>query len=144
MGNDKTEQGVNVSNTLTSNPRESDRTAPTERKTLVFFVGTDPEADPGPLQTAQHFAAVAAGAGLRTELRLAARTVRNIADVPAQPDGVAVSVCPRAMEKYDIGAEQLAPIGARARTLAEILTEVADGTSVLIPVTHTIDDPRAA
>jgi len=131
-----------VSNTLTSNSPDSQSTA-TDRKTLVFFVGTDPQADPGPLKTAQHFAAVAAGAGLPAELRLAARTVRNIADVPAQPDGVTVTVCPRAMEKYDIAAEQLEPIGARARTLAEILTEVADGQSVLIPITHTIDDPRA-
>ena len=133
-----------MSNTLTSNPRESDHAAPTERKTLVFFVGTDPEADPGPLQTAQHFAAVAAEAGLSAELRLAARSVRKIADIPVQPEGVAVSVCSRAMQKYDIGAEQLDPIGARSRTLAEILTEVADGTSVLIPVTHSIDDPKEA
>ena len=133
-----------MSNTLTSNPRESERTAATDRKTLVFFVGTDPAVDPGPLQTAQHFAAIAAGAGLPAELRLAARSVRNIANVPVQPDGVAVSVCPRAMEQYDIAAEQLDAIGARSRTLAEILTEVADGTAVLIPVTHSIDDPQEA
>ena len=133
-----------MSSTLTSNPRESDRTAPTERKTLVFFVGTDPEVDPGPLQTAQHFAAIAAGAGLPAQLRLAARSVRRLADVPAQPQGVEVTVCPRAIEKYDISRDQVDAIGGRVRPLAEILTEVAEGRSVLIPVTHSIDDPREA
>lgn len=133
-----------MSNTITSSSRQTGREAATERKTLVFFVGTDPEVDPGPLQTAQHFAAVAAGAGLPAELRLAARSVRQIADVPVQPDGVAVTVCPRAMEKYDIPDDRLDAIGARSRTLAEILTEVADGTAVLIPVTHSIDDPQEA
>ena len=133
-----------MSNALTSHTRESDRTAPTERKALVFFVGTDPEVDPGPLQTAQHFAAIAAGAGLPAELRLAARSVRQLADVPAQPQGVEVTVCPRAMEKYDISRDQVDALGGRVRTLAEILTEVADGTSVLIPITHSIDDPKEA
>jgi hypothetical protein len=131
-------------NTLTSSARESDGRAATERKTLVFFVGTDPEVDPGPLQTAQHFAAIAADAGLPAELRLAARSVRRLVDVPAQPEGVEVSVCPRAMEKYDISRDQVDAIGGRVRPLAEILTEVADGTAVLIPVTHSIDDPKEA
>ena len=63
-----------MSTTLTSSSRESQRTA-TQRTTLGFFVGTDPEADPGPPKTGQHFAAVGAGAGLPTELRLAARTI---------------------------------------------------------------------
>ena len=129
---------------LTSSSGQSELTTPTERKTLIFFVGSDPDVDPGPLHTAQHFAAVAADAGLPTELRLAARAVRGIADVTAQPDGVAVSVCPRAMEKYEVSRDQLDAIGARPRTLAEILTEVADGTSVLIPITHSIDDPKEA
>lgn len=44
-----------MSNTLTSTSCESEHTAPAGRKDLVFFVGTDPEADPGPLQTAQAF-----------------------------------------------------------------------------------------
>ena len=132
-----------MSNTLTSSSRQSQPATPTERKTLVFFVGTDPEVDPGPLQSAQHFAAIAAGAGLATELRLAARSVRKIADVPAQPQGVEVTVCPRAMEKYDVSRDQVDAIGGRVRTLAEILTEVADGTSVLIPITHSIDDPQS-
>lgn len=130
--------------TLTSSSREAQLATESERKTLVFFVGTDPEVDPGPLQTAQHFAAVAAGAGLPTELRLAARSVRKIVDVPAQPQGVAVTVCPRAMEKYDISRDQVEALGARSRSLAEILTEVADGRSVLIPLTHSIDDPKEA
>ena len=133
-----------MSNTLTSSSRYFDERAGAERKTLVFFVGTDPEVDPGPLETAQHFAAIAAGAGLPAELRLAARSVRHLTDVPAQPEGVEVSVCPRAMEKYDVSRDQVDAIGGRVRTLAEILTEVADGTSVLIPVTHSIDDPKEA
>lgn len=130
--------------TLTSSSRASDLAAQTDRRTLVFFVGTDPEVDPGPLKTAQHFAAVAAEAGIAAELRLAARSVRTIAEVPVQPQGVAVTVCPRAMEKYGVQREQLDAIGARPRSLGEILTEVADGRSVLIPVTHSIDDPRVA
>jgi hypothetical protein len=133
-----------MGNTLTSSSHETEFATPTERKTLVFFVGTDPEVDPGPLQTAQHFAAVAAAAGLPAELRLAARSVRKIADVPGQPEGVTVTVCPRAMELYDISRDQVEAIGARSRSLAEILTEVADGTSVLIPITHSIDDPQEA
>ena len=133
-----------MTSTLTSSSDQPELTTPTERKTLIFFVGSDPDVDPGPLRTAQHFAAVAADAGLRAELRLAARAVRAIADVPAQPDGVAVTVCPRAMAKYDISRDELEATGARPRSLAEILTEVADGTSVLIPITHTIDDPKAA
>lgn len=133
-----------MGNTLTSSSRESELATQTDRKTLVFFVGTDPNVDPGPLQTAQHFAAIAAGAGLEAELRLAARSVRKIADVPVQPNGVAVTVCPRAMKKYDVSPDQLEAIGARPRPLAEILTEVADGTSVLIPITHSIDDPQEA
>lgn len=133
-----------MSNTLTSSPPQSQSSTPTDRKKLVFFVGRDPEVDPGPLQTAQHFAAVAAGAGLAAELRLAARSVRTLADVPVQPEGVAVTVCPRAMEKYGVTGEQLDAIGARPRPLAEIFTELAEGTSVLIPVTHSIDDPKEA
>ena len=38
------------------------------------------------------------------------------------------------------GPEAADAIGARARTLAE----VAEGRSLLIPVTHTIDDPQEA
>ena len=131
-----------MSNTLTSSAPQSPSATPADRKKLVFFVGNDPAVDPGPLRTAQHFASVAAEAGLAAELRLAARSVRTIADVPAQPDGVSVTVCPRAMEKYGITGEQLEGIGARPRRLAEIFAEVAKGTSVLIPVTHTIDDPK--
>lgn len=130
--------------TLTSSSDQPELATPTARKTLIFFVGSDPDVDPGPLHTAQHFAAVAAGAGVPAELRLAARAVRAIDDVAAQPQGVAVSVCPRAMEKYGISRDQLDVTGARPRTLAEILTEVAEGTSVLIPITHSIDDPREA
>jgi hypothetical protein len=116
----------------------------TERKTLVFFVGTDTGIDPGPLHTAQHFASVAAGAGLAAEVRLAARAARNLGAVAVPPPGVSITVCPRAMAKYGIDDDQVAAIGARPRPLAEILTDVAEGRAVLIPVTHSIDDPKAA
>jgi len=132
-----------MANAQTSGSREGSNASTTDRRTLVFFVGTDPEVDPGPLRSAQHFASVAAGAGLPAELRLAARSVRNIADLPSQADGVEVSVCPRAMEQYDVSRDQVEAIDGRVRSLAEILTEVADGESVLIPITHTIDDPRS-
>jgi hypothetical protein len=48
------------------------------------------------------------------------------------------------MEKYDISEARLDAIGARPRLLAEILSEVAEGRSVLIPITHSIDDPEEA
>ena len=133
-----------MSTTQTSNAPQSPAATPADRRKLVFFVGNDPDVDPGPLRTAQHFASVAAEAGIAAELRLAARSVRNIADVPAQPEGVFVTICPRAMEKYGVTGAQLDGIGARPRRLAEIFAEVAEGTSVLIPVTHTIDDPTQA
>lgn len=131
-----------MSNTLTGSSPDSDTATATQRRTLVFLVGTDTTADRGPLLTAQHFAAVAAGAGLAAELRLAARAARSVGDLPVQPDGVDVTVCPRAVEKYGISADQLDAGGGRPRSLAEILTEVAEGTSVLIAVTHSIDDPQ--
>ena len=133
-----------MSNVLTSSRHDQQDSTPTDRKTLVFFVGTDPATDPGPLQTAQHFAAVAAGAGLQAELRLAGRAVRSLGHVAPSAQGVDVTVCPRGIEKYGVSSEIVAAIGGRPRTLAEILTEVADGQAVLIPVTHSIDDPKEA
>lgn len=133
-----------MSNVMTSSRTESGATTPVERRTLVFFVGTDPAADPGPLRTAQHFASVAAGAGLAAELRVAGRATRSIELVDAPAAGVDLTICPRGMQKYGITDAQADAIGARPRTLAEILTEVAEGRSVLIPVTHTIDDPQEA
>ena len=133
-----------MQNVLTSSAPESGDETQTQRRTLVFFVGTDTAADPGPLHTAQHFASVAAGAGLPAELRLAARAARNLGAVAPPPPGVDITVCPRAMAKYGIDEEQVQAIGARPRSLAEILTDVSEGRAVLIPVTHSIDDPKAS
>ena len=133
-----------MSNVLTSSHTESGTSTPTERRKLVFFVGTDPAADPGPLRTAQHFASVAAGAGLTAELRVAGRATRSIELVDGAAAGVDLTICPRGMQKYGVTQAQADAIGARPRTLAEILTEVAEGRSMLIPVTHTIDDPQEA
>ena len=133
-----------MQNVLTSSSHESGDETQTQRRTLVFFVGTDTAADPGPLHTAQHFASVAAGAGLPAELRLAARAARNLGAVAPPPPGVDITVCPRAMAKYGIDEEQVQAIGARPRSLAEILTDVSEGRAVLIPVTHSIDDPKAS
>src|SRR5688572_12153390 len=129
----KTSQETTMTNVLTSNQTESQEATSTDRKTLIFFVGSDPAVDPGPLQTAQHFAAVAAGAGLQSELRLAGRAVRSLGHVAPSAQGVDVTVCPRGIEKYGVSSEIVAAIGGRPRRLAEILTEVADGTAVLIP-----------
>lgn len=47
-----------------------------DRKRLIFFVSSDPRADPKPASSAYHFATVAAGAGLDAEVRLAGDGVR--------------------------------------------------------------------
>lgn len=133
-----------MTNAVTSIYSDTEGAAPTQRKTLVFFVSADPGVDSGPLQTAEHFATIATAAGLPAEIRLAAHAVRGIDHVRVPPQGVDVTVCPRAMEKYDVSLDQLDAIGARPRLLAEIFVEVAEGRSVLIPVTHTIDDPQEA
>jgi hypothetical protein len=133
-----------VTNVATSSYTETESAAQTQRKRLVFFVSADPAANGGPLRTAEHFAAIASAAGITAEVRLAAHAVRGIDRVGRPPEGVDVTVCPRAMEKYDITLDQLDAIGARPRLLAEILTEVAEGRSVLIPITHSIDDPEEA
>jgi hypothetical protein len=123
----------------------------TRRKRLILFVAVDPAEDPAPLKTAMFWASVAAEAGLEAEVRLAANAVRalqpgHVADSEVAalleqgpPSGVVVSVCPRAMGNFDIGEDAVRAIGGRPRTLAEILTEVAEGRSVLIPITHGID-----
>ena len=56
----------------------------TQRRRLVFFTSADPRDNPRPAWSAYHFAAVAAGAGLDAEVRLAGDAVRV-----AQPDGIA-------------------------------------------------------
>lgn len=131
-----------MTNADTTAYTEHDGAAQTQRKRLVFFVSTDPAVDGGPLRTAEHFAGIAGAAGLTAEIRLAAHAVRGIDEVGPPSQGVSVTACPRAMEKYDISLDQLDAIGARPRLLAEILSEVAEGRSVLIPITHSIDDPE--
>jgi hypothetical protein len=140
----KPPKGDTVTNVQTRSHTEHNGAAQTQRKRLVFFVSTDPAVDGGPLRTAEHFAGIAAAAGLTAEIRLAAHAVRGIDRVGAPSQGVSVTVCPRAMEKYDVSEGRLDAIGARPRLLAEILSEVAEGRSVLIPVTHSIDDPAEA
>ena len=54
------------------------------RRKLIFFAGADPRTNPRPSWSAYHFAAVAAGAGLEAEVRLAGDAVRL-----AQPGGIA-------------------------------------------------------
>jgi hypothetical protein len=133
-----------VTDVQSSSHTEYDGAPQTQRKRLVFFVSTDPAVDGGPLRTAEHFAGIAGAAGLTAEIRLAARAVRGIDQVGPPSPGVSVTACPRAMEKYDISEARLDAIGARPRLLAESLSEVAEGRSVLIPVTHSIDDPEEA
>lgn len=123
-------------------------------KKLIFFVAADPAVDPDPLTTAYFFASVAVGAKLNAEVRLAAAAVRaadpghlgasdTTADVrrlleKGPADGVFLSICPRGMEQFGVTLEQVRAIGAQPRPLAEILTEVADDRSALIPITHRI------
>lgn len=120
------------------------------RMKLIFFVGANPASSAEKLSAAYHFAASAADAELESEVRLAADAVLAadpafVATVPGADDlrqridsastrGLDVSVCPRSTARYGINDEQVAAIGARPRSLAEILTEVAEGRSVLVHV----------
>src|SRR5215207_8933540 len=81
----KPPRGAIVTTVQTSSAADTNGVPTIERKTLVFFVGTDTGVDPGPLHTAQHFASVAAGAGLAAEVRLAARGARNLGAVSVPP-----------------------------------------------------------
>lgn len=56
------------------------------RRKLIFFSAADPRTNPRPTWSAYHFAAVAAGAGLEAEVRLAGDAVRV-----AHPDGIEAS-----------------------------------------------------
>lgn len=47
-----------------------------DRKRLIFFVSSDPRANPKPAAQAYHFASVAAHTGLEAEVRLAGDGVR--------------------------------------------------------------------
>lgn len=118
------------------------------RKRLIFFTASDPATEPSPVAAAYRFATAAASAGLEAEVRLAGDAVlvadaayvasvdgadalrAGVEGAPGQ--GVAVSVCPRSVASRGIRDDQLAGIGARPRSLAEILTEVADGRAALV------------
>lgn len=57
------------------------------RRKLIFFASADPRTDPKPSWSAYHFAAIAGGAGLEAEVRLAGDAVRlaklgGIAETP--------------------------------------------------------------
>jgi sulfur relay (sulfurtransferase) complex TusBCD TusD component (DsrE family) len=115
-------------------------------KKLIFFVAADPTVEASPVGQAYHFAAAAAAAHLDAEVRLAGDAVlvadpayvgseglRERVDAAAS-SGVDVTVCPRSTAARGIRDDQLAAIGARPRPLSEILTEVAEGTSVLVHI----------
>ncbi|HEX2046501.1 MAG TPA: DsrE family protein [Acidimicrobiales bacterium] len=117
---------------------------------LIFFVAANPAADAGRLTAAYHFATAAADAALDTEVRLAGDAVLAadpafLATVPGAHDlrsridtapsrGVDVSVCPKSTESRGVNREQVEAMGARPRSLTEILVEVAQGRSVLVHV----------
>jgi sulfur relay (sulfurtransferase) complex TusBCD TusD component (DsrE family) len=117
------------------------------RKRLIFLVTADPAADPSPVVTAYRFARAAASARLEAEVRLAGDAVlvadaAYVATVPgaeslreqldAAAHRVAVTACPQAAGANGIHPDQLSAISARPRPLAEILVEVAEGSSVLV------------
>ncbi len=117
---------------------------------LIFFVAANPAADADRLAAAYRFATAAADADLDTEVRLAGDAVLAadpafVATVPGADDlrsridtarsrGLDVSVCPRSTESRGVNHEQVEAIGARPRSLTEILVEVAEGRSVLVHV----------
>ena len=121
-----------------------------KRMKLIFFVGANPATAADKVSAAYRFAGAAADAELEAEVRLAGDAVLAadpafVATVPGADDlrqridaassrGLDVSVCPRSTGRCGINADQVAAIGARPRALAEILTEVAEGRSVLVHV----------
>ena len=130
--------------------REQPLGGPREAHEADLFVGANPATAADSLSAAYRFAGSAADAELETEVRLAGDAVLAadpafVATVPGADElrqridwacsrGVDVSVCPRSTAKCGINDEQVAAIGARPRPLAEILTEVAEGRSVLVHV----------
>ena len=119
-----------------------------DRKRLIFFVTADPAAEASPVGAAYRFASTAAATGLDAEVRLAgdavlvadpayvatvggSETLRQRVDA-AVVDGVDVSVCPNSTRARGIRDDQVEAIGAHPRPLTEILTEVAEGRSVLV------------
>ena len=121
-----------------------------KRMKLIFFVAANPATAADRLSAAYRFAGCAADAQFDSEVRLAGDAVLAadpafVATVPGADDlrhridsacgrGLDVSVCPRSTGRRGINDEQIAAIGARPRPLAEILTEVAEGRSVLVHV----------
>ena len=119
-----------------------------KRMRLVFIVSTGPAKDASRVSAAYHLASVADAAGVDAEVRLTddavlsvdptyVATVRGAERLRSRIDsasssGVAVSVCPRSMERLGINDEQIAAVGARSRPLSDILIEVAEGRSVLV------------
>lgn len=117
---------------------------------LIFFVGANPASGGRELLAAYRYAATAADADLAVEVRLAGDAVLAadpafLATVPGAAElrrhidsapslGVDVTACPRSTATRGINDDQVAAIGARMRLLSEILTEVAEGRSVLVHV----------
>jgi sulfur relay (sulfurtransferase) complex TusBCD TusD component (DsrE family) len=118
------------------------------RMKLIFFVGANPASEGGRVAAAYRLAAAAADAELDAEVRLAGDAVLAadpafVATVPGADElraridaaggrRLAVSVCPRSVERRGINPEQVAAIGGRPRPLSDILIEVAEGRSHLV------------
>jgi predicted peroxiredoxin len=117
---------------------------------LIFFVTTDPAVQAGPAIAAYVLADAALTAGIEAEVRLAAAAVLvadpgYVATVHgsgrlrqgldrAVARGVETTVCPESVDGHGIPDEQLVRIGASRRALAEILAEVDDDRTVLVPL----------
>lgn len=117
---------------------------------LIFVAGASPATGARSIAAAFGLAAAAAAAELDAEVRLAGdavlaadpafvATVPGAAELRARIDlacdeGFEVSVCPAAADRWGINADQVAAIGGRPRPLAELLGEVAEGRSVLVPI----------
>lgn len=120
-----------------------------DRKKLIFFASSDPDANPNPAWSAYHFAQVAARSELEAEVRLAGDAVRlalpefspssprseevlEKARKAAVEGSFLVSFCPGCVEKHALADEDVESVGGIQRPLGDILTEVAEGRSVLI------------
>jgi sulfur relay (sulfurtransferase) complex TusBCD TusD component (DsrE family) len=120
------------------------------RRKLIFFVTADPADEVAPAIAAYLLADAALAAGLDAEVRLANDAVLvadpgYLATVPecsrlrqgldrAVARGVVTTVCPEAVDGHGIPDEQLDGIGASRRPLAEILAEVREDRSVVVPL----------
>lgn len=87
-----------------------------ERSRLIFFVGADPNVDPGPVEAARHMATVAGEAGLEGEIRLATGAVRalEMGMLEGLPETISLTACPRSKGNLDLSEERARAAGAPA------------------------------